>query len=196
PPGAMSARMGLLLTEGDGDDARPRALGAGGPVAGVQQAQGLGQVVAEDLAAEPGEQRGQQAALGGAGQPADGRLNVAATVPVRADPVLPGTAWPERVGVDDFQPDRLGAGPVVAGALPDAAGEGGALGDLGPGVASGVHLVPAPVEVGPVVGAAVGEVGQGGADALGRDRGVGADVHGGHGWHLLGARTNLMVSGS
>src|SRR5262249_58846697 len=76
----------------------------------------------------------------------------AAAVPGRADPVLPGTAWPERVGVDDFQPDRLGAGPVVAGALPDAAGEGGVLGDLGPGVASGVHLVPAPVEVGPVVG--------------------------------------------
>ena len=90
-------------------------LGAGGPVAGVQEAQGLGQVGAEDLAAEHGEQRGQQAALGGAGQPADGELDVAAAVPVRADAVLPGTAWPERVGVDDFQPDRLGAGPVVAG---------------------------------------------------------------------------------
>ena len=131
-------------------------------MAGVQEAQGLGQVAAVDLAAEQGEQHRQQAALGGAGQPADGELDVAAAVPVRADAVLPGTARPERVGVDDFQPDRLGAGPVVAGAFPDAVGEGGALGHLGPGVAGGVHLVPAPVEVGPVVRAAVGEVGQGG----------------------------------
>jgi len=96
-------------------------LGAGGPVAGVQEAQGLGQVGAEDPAAEHGKQRGQQAALGGAGQPADGELDVAAAVPVRADPVLPATAGPERVGVEDLQPDQPSCRRAVRARL---AGEG------------------------------------------------------------------------
>jgi hypothetical protein len=97
------------------------------------------EVALQDLTAQETDRGHYQAAFEAFADAVDGARHLAAAGGSGSDDVLPRAAGRERVRIQEGRRDHPRLRPVVARPLPDATGETGALGDIGPRCAERMH---------------------------------------------------------